>query len=101
MFMIDLKMFKQFSFKSYLKHYLINFLVKKKIINSYSENISRKIINSNNFQQIDTKFFQNLQNTFIEIDNFTSKENSIAGWVPYFKKKIKIYLFNFLRSIIL
>ena len=89
-------MFKQFSFKSYLKHYLINYLVKKKIIKSYSENISRKIINSNNFQQIDNKFFQNVQNTYLEIDNFTSKENSIAGWVPYFKNKTKIYLFNFL-----
>ena len=89
-------MFKNFSIKSYAKHYLINFLVKKKIINSYSENISRKIINSNNCKQIDSEFFKKLQNTFVEIDNFTTEENSIAGWIPYFKNKTKIYLFNFL-----
>ena len=89
-------MLKYFSFKSYLKHYLINFLVKKKIVKSYSENISRKIINSNNFQEIDNESFQHLQNKFSVIDNFKSEVNSIAGWVPYFKNKTKIYLFNFL-----
>ena len=89
-------MFKNLNIRNNINYYLFNFFLRKNFFKNYSENISRKFINQLSSEKYDENFFNGLQNNFIEIQNFYSEVNSLAGWVPYFRKRTKIYLYNFL-----